>query len=88
MRRVLSLGSDSFSGWFSCWKPAWEGWGRGAATQPHRAFIPGPNSALAGLGRVNGDLVALVSAYGGCPPGSSYPGHGCQAGGDPRDTGS
>ena len=28
--------------------------------QPHRAFIPGPNRALQGLGRVNGDLVAFV----------------------------
>ncbi len=28
--------------------------------QPHQAFIPVPNPALAGLGKVNGDLVAFV----------------------------
>ena len=29
---------------------------------PHRAFIPAPNEALAGLGKVNGELVAFVQS--------------------------
>ncbi len=30
--------------------------------QPHKAFIPAPNEALQGLGKVNGDLVAFVQS--------------------------
>ena len=58
--------------------------GEEAKREAHRAFIPSPNDALKGLGKVNAGLVDFVQSLASYP---GHAGHGCLPGGEPQEGG-
>ena len=58
--------------------------GSNAKREAHRAFIPSPNDALKGLGKVNAGLVDFVRAVRLIP---GHAGHGRLPGGEPQEGG-
>ena len=66
----------------------WRGYttqGEEAKREAHRAFIPSPNDALKGLGKVNAGLVDFVQSRSASYPG--HAGHGRLPGGEPQEGG-